>query len=99
MLAGLLVSLGVLVAFFDATSVESGWVRALVGLFFGASTAALLWPDRKDIWISKVAGLCFSALNIIGYSIFTAFSTTAQFGAWLALVCVFVFIGVVMVRD
>ena len=95
----LLISFGIAAVAFDMHSVESIWTRVLVGLCFGTSMASLLLRDRSDLWLRKAAAFGFAFFLILGYSIFTLFSTTAEFSAWVVMVCVAIFLAYVMCRD
>jgi hypothetical protein len=89
---------GIVAVAFDMHSVESVGIRVLVGLCFGASLASLLLRDISDIWLTKAAAFGFAFFLILGYSIFTFFSATAEFSAWVVMVCVAIFLAYVMCR-
>jgi hypothetical protein len=90
---------GLCVVFFDARSIDSAWARVLVGSFFGASIASLAFRDSTNTLVSKIAAVGFAFFAIVGYSIFTLFSQSAQFSSWIVMVSLAIFTAYVMCRD
>jgi len=97
-LLGFGAAIGIAIGASTFDSIESWWIRSLIGALWGAAFGMTGLRGSAEPIVNYVLGICFALLVVTGATVFVPTSHTASLGTWIAFLVLAVVGGLVLAR-